>query len=477
MSKILVVANETVGADELLHELRRLEDEKTSDYYVMVPARPLHERHGTVWTQEGAIEAAAERLEQTLEMLRAEGLKADGRVGDMRPLHAINDALMDFKADLIVISTHPERRSRWLAARPRGAGRTALRAAGDPRRVARPPPSRTELPRDGATRPAHRRIALHGEHHAESRRRRALCPHQRANGGRRAPLLRSSRRPTCAGCRPTSWRAVGRGAFGEIVGAFDLADRRGAAPFAVRAFNPSLQSDGYALPGSVLETNTPTRRSWSTRSPPSSTSRGLACASDPPGDRRGARRGRRASTTVLHARETDRARVGDALRARAPPVERGADELADACATSCATSRPPCATSRDARAGAGDGRGGAGGGGRYTADEVDEAVPSSSGCRGQLRLPRLPRVRDRRERGRRSCPAPGSASSPTRLEPLPRADAPDSIEPRSASASPAATCCSSRRRTGSRPCTGARAWTTSASSASAPTARSSARCA
>jgi GABA permease len=114
MSKVLVVANETVGADELLKELRRIEDEKTSEYYVIVPARPLHERHGLVWTQEGAIEAAEDRLEQTLEVLRSEGLHADGRVGDMRPLAAINDALMDFKADMIVISTHPEKRSRWL---------------------------------------------------------------------------------------------------------------------------------------------------------------------------------------------------------------------------------------------------------------------------------------------------------------------------------------------------------------------------
>jgi GABA permease len=114
MSKVLVVANETVGADELLSELRRLEDEKTSDYYVIVPARPLHERHGLVWTQEGAIDAATERLEQTLEVLRSEGLEANGRVGDMRPMSAITDALMDFKADLIVISTHPEKRSRWL---------------------------------------------------------------------------------------------------------------------------------------------------------------------------------------------------------------------------------------------------------------------------------------------------------------------------------------------------------------------------
>lgn len=114
MSKVLVVANETVGADELLSELRRIEDEKTSDYYVIVPARPLHERYGLMWTQEGAIDAAAERLEQTLEVLRSEGLEADGRVGDMRPMSAITDALMDFKADLIVISTHPEKRSRWL---------------------------------------------------------------------------------------------------------------------------------------------------------------------------------------------------------------------------------------------------------------------------------------------------------------------------------------------------------------------------
>src|SRR5262245_58546504 len=114
MSKVLVVAKAPAGAAELLKELRRLEEEKTSEYYGMVPARPLHERHGIVWSQEGAIEAAEDRLESTLEVLRTEGLHADGRVGDMRPMHAIGDALMDFDADLIVISTHTEKRSRWL---------------------------------------------------------------------------------------------------------------------------------------------------------------------------------------------------------------------------------------------------------------------------------------------------------------------------------------------------------------------------
>ena len=137
MSRFSVVANETVGADELLHELRRLEDEKTSDYYVMVPARPLHERHGTVWTQEGAIEAAEDRLQQTLEVLRTEGLNAQGRVGYMRPLHAINDALMDFKADLIVISTHPEKRSRWMRHGLVEQAERRFSKPGDPRRLDR----------------------------------------------------------------------------------------------------------------------------------------------------------------------------------------------------------------------------------------------------------------------------------------------------------------------------------------------------
>jgi GABA permease len=114
MSRILVVANETVGADELLAELRRIEDEKTSEYLVMVPARPLHEVHGMVWTQIGAQEAARDRLDRTLAILQDEGLHATGVIGDCRPLNAISDALMDFDADLIVISTHPENRSRWL---------------------------------------------------------------------------------------------------------------------------------------------------------------------------------------------------------------------------------------------------------------------------------------------------------------------------------------------------------------------------
>ena len=82
MSRVLVVANETVGAEELLAEIRRIEDRRTSRFHVLAPAVAGHHGLGT-WNQEGAIQHAQERLDRTLGILRAEGLDAEGQVGDM----------------------------------------------------------------------------------------------------------------------------------------------------------------------------------------------------------------------------------------------------------------------------------------------------------------------------------------------------------------------------------------------------------
>jgi GABA permease len=112
-SRVLVVANETVGADELLNELRRLKNETAIDYFVCVPAHPLHTGQGAAWSPDASVIAARHRLESVLAILRGEGLKVDGELGDHRPLHAMDDAVQAFKPDLIVISTHPEERSRW----------------------------------------------------------------------------------------------------------------------------------------------------------------------------------------------------------------------------------------------------------------------------------------------------------------------------------------------------------------------------
>ena len=114
MSKVLVVANETVGSDELLDELRRIEDEKTSKYVVLVPCRVIHSGEGALWSEEAILAAAENRLRRTLEILIEEGLDVEGVVGNYRPQDAIREAVEDFQPDLIVISTHPAERSLWL---------------------------------------------------------------------------------------------------------------------------------------------------------------------------------------------------------------------------------------------------------------------------------------------------------------------------------------------------------------------------
>jgi GABA permease len=113
-SRVLVVANETVGADELLGELRQLQNEASAEYYVCVPAHPLHTGQGAAWSPDASVIAAQHRLDQVLSILKDEGLQARGELGDYRPLHALDDAVKKFKPDLIVISTHPEERSAWL---------------------------------------------------------------------------------------------------------------------------------------------------------------------------------------------------------------------------------------------------------------------------------------------------------------------------------------------------------------------------
>jgi GABA permease len=114
MSRVLVVANETVEAEELLAELRRIEDERSSTFFVVAPALAAEHGLSRTWSQAGSMEAAQERLDRTLAVLRGEGLACDGQVGDMMPFAAVRDALDRFKADLIVISTHPPTRSHWL---------------------------------------------------------------------------------------------------------------------------------------------------------------------------------------------------------------------------------------------------------------------------------------------------------------------------------------------------------------------------
>ncbi len=117
-TKVLVLANQTVGATELIDTLRAIDAEGKAEYFVSVPANPVDtgqaEHSGAVWVWEETTRAAQERLDSTLEILRGEGLHASGELGDHRPMHALETAVEEFSPDRIVISTHAHGHSGWL---------------------------------------------------------------------------------------------------------------------------------------------------------------------------------------------------------------------------------------------------------------------------------------------------------------------------------------------------------------------------
>src|SRR5439155_7901728 len=113
--RILVVANETVESGLLRESIRSDADGLgIAEILVVAPALNSRVRHW-ISDEDEARRAAEARLLRSLERLGDAGLKAGGWVGDADPLLAIADALHVFDADQLVIATHPEGRSNWLA--------------------------------------------------------------------------------------------------------------------------------------------------------------------------------------------------------------------------------------------------------------------------------------------------------------------------------------------------------------------------
>jgi hypothetical protein len=111
--RVLVVANETVGGEELLSAIGELALAGQTRFLVVCPA--LNTRLKTLTSDsDEARQAAQDRLDKTLDRLSTVGIEARGEIGDEDPLVAIEDAVRTFHPDEIVISTHPEGRSNWL---------------------------------------------------------------------------------------------------------------------------------------------------------------------------------------------------------------------------------------------------------------------------------------------------------------------------------------------------------------------------
>lgn len=114
MAHILVVANQTLGGQQLLDTLRaRIAEPGDHRLTVVVPAGPSQQTWSHTHDEDRA--AAQQRLSMALERFRSLGVPVEGHVGDARPVDAVLDAMREQPdVDEIVISTLPPAVSKWL---------------------------------------------------------------------------------------------------------------------------------------------------------------------------------------------------------------------------------------------------------------------------------------------------------------------------------------------------------------------------
>jgi len=111
---VLVIANETVAGRSLIEAIERRREDGPVRVTVITPVN--QPREGYVVYEDTRRAAAGRRLEQTLGVLRAEGIPASGLVVETDPVAATRDALAQLEPppEEIVVSTHPLQRSGWL---------------------------------------------------------------------------------------------------------------------------------------------------------------------------------------------------------------------------------------------------------------------------------------------------------------------------------------------------------------------------
>lgn len=133
MTRVLVVANQTLNSDELVAVVLVRNSQGPCEFHLLVPATPLstseqalrHSEHpGAVMHESGPVAVARMRLAKGLQRLAEANISATGSVGDPNPLKAIITAAEHSDVDEVIVSTLPRRVSRWLAADlPRRASR------------------------------------------------------------------------------------------------------------------------------------------------------------------------------------------------------------------------------------------------------------------------------------------------------------------------------------------------------------------
>src|SRR3954465_15031396 len=111
--KILALVAEPVSADALRSAVGK-EDADSAEVLVVAPALNSKKRFFLA-DPDPAIERAEEVQEETVERLAEGGTDAAGYTGEEDPLLALQDALVTYDADEIVVFTHAGGKQNWLA--------------------------------------------------------------------------------------------------------------------------------------------------------------------------------------------------------------------------------------------------------------------------------------------------------------------------------------------------------------------------
>jgi hypothetical protein len=132
----LVVANQTLGGDQLLEQLRERMEAGPCHFHVLVPATPVDQlsRLGSRDPTKGGSKA---RRRGWVGRPRGSGCitsgsgcpggaEVHGEVGEPDPVAAIKEVLGSHQVDEIILSTLPQRRSRGLRGTWPGRVRRAL---------------------------------------------------------------------------------------------------------------------------------------------------------------------------------------------------------------------------------------------------------------------------------------------------------------------------------------------------------------
>jgi hypothetical protein len=122
MRRCLIVANQTLSTDTLRRAVQERIAAGPHEFHVVAPATPAQDQvegpgaYATLGpsARDRAYALARQRLDRSLDQLRALGAPVDGDVGDPDVLVAVRLALGRFPADEIIVSTLPRGLSQWL---------------------------------------------------------------------------------------------------------------------------------------------------------------------------------------------------------------------------------------------------------------------------------------------------------------------------------------------------------------------------